>query len=54
VCDWELITSTLPITILAYARFDVTSVLNPDLSLNETAWEQNRPLLLTPYLSVSG
>lgn len=34
-------------------RFDVTSILNPDLSLNETAWEQARPMLLTPYFALS-
>jgi hypothetical protein len=31
----------------------VTSILNPDLSLNETAWEQARPMLLTPYFALS-
>jgi hypothetical protein len=34
-------------------RFDVTSILNPDLSLNDTAWEQARPLLLTPFFALS-
>nr|WVH01953.1 OPT family small oligopeptide transporter [Naematelia aurantialba] len=34
-------------------KFDVTSVLNPDLSLNDEAWEQNGPLLLTPFFAVS-
>ncbi len=33
-----------------YTKFDVTSVLNKDLSLNEDAWQAARPLLLTPYL----
>jgi hypothetical protein len=36
-----------------YTKFDVTSVLNKDLSLNEEAWDAAKPLLLTPYLSVS-
>lgn len=31
-------------------RFDVTSILNADLSLNNEAWDATRPLLLTPYL----
>jgi hypothetical protein len=35
-----------------YTKFDVTAVLNDDLSLNEQAWEASRPLLLTPYLCV--
>jgi hypothetical protein len=34
-------------------RFDVTSILNADLSLNEEAWEQSRPMLLTPYFALS-
>jgi hypothetical protein len=34
-------------------RFDVTSILNADLSLNDTAWEQARPLLLTPFFALS-
>ena len=33
-------------------RFDVTSVLRADLSLDDEKWETARPLLLTPYLSV--
>ncbi|GFZ47101.1 hypothetical protein JCM24511_04843 [Saitozyma sp. JCM 24511] len=36
-----------------YQRFDVTSVLDADLSLNDAAWEKARPLLLTPYFAVS-
>jgi hypothetical protein len=35
------------------ARFDVTAVLNKDLSLNVEAWDKAAPLLLTPFLSVS-
>ena len=38
------------LTEIFFHRFDVGSVLNEDLSLNESAYEQNRPLLLTPYL----
>jgi hypothetical protein len=34
-------------------RFDVTSILNPDLSLNEEAWEQAAPMLLTPFFALS-
>lgn len=37
----------------ADVRFDVTSILNADLSLNEEAWEQSRPMLLTPYFALS-
>jgi len=33
-------------------RFDVTSILKPDLSLDDVQWEHSRPLLLTPLLSV--
>ncbi|ORX39348.1 OPT oligopeptide transporter protein-domain-containing protein [Kockovaella imperatae] len=36
-----------------FEKFDVASVLNEDLSLNEIAYEQNRPLLLTPYFALS-
>ena len=34
-------------------RFDVTTILNADLSLNEEAWQQARPMLLTPYFALS-
>ncbi|OCF35596.1 OPT family small oligopeptide transporter [Kwoniella heveanensis BCC8398] len=36
-----------------FAKFDVTSILNPDLSLNDEAWEREKPLLLTPYFALS-
>ncbi|BEJ15101.1 hypothetical protein CspHIS471_0408680 [Cutaneotrichosporon sp. HIS471] len=36
-----------------YHRFDVPSVLNPDLSFNDEAWETAAPLLLTPYFAVT-
>ncbi|ORY28793.1 OPT oligopeptide transporter protein-domain-containing protein [Naematelia encephala] len=36
-----------------YQKFDVTAILNPDLSLNDEAWEQIGPLLLTPYFAIS-
>jgi hypothetical protein len=38
--------------LIPSVRFDVTSVLNPDLSLNDEAWQEARPLLLTPFLYV--
>jgi len=39
--------------LLLIYRFDVTSVLNADLSLNEEAWETAGPMLLTPYFAIS-
>lgn len=39
--------------LLLISRFDVTSVLNADLSLNEEAWETAGPMLLTPYFGIS-
>lgn len=33
-----------------FQHFNVLNVINKDLSLNETAWETAKPLLLTPYL----
>jgi hypothetical protein len=45
--------SEVPASKAANARFDVTSILNADLSLNEEAWEQARPMLLTPYFALS-
>lgn len=33
-----------------FQHFDVMAVLNEDLSLNDEAWENAKPLLLTPYL----
>ncbi|WVF65518.1 OPT family small oligopeptide transporter [Kwoniella sp. CBS 6097] len=36
-----------------FAKFDVTSILNPDLSLNDEAWGSAKPLLLTPYFALS-
>ena len=34
-------------------QFDVQAVTNPDLSLNETAFADLEPLLLTPYFAFS-
>ncbi|KGB75916.3 hypothetical protein CNBG_1754 [Cryptococcus deuterogattii R265] len=36
-----------------FQKFDVTSILKPDLSLDEAAWEEKKPLLLTPYFALS-
>ncbi|KAJ9099235.1 hypothetical protein QFC21_004115 [Naganishia friedmannii] len=36
-----------------FQHFDVMAVLNDDLSLNDEAWENARPLLLTPYFALS-
>ncbi|WWD21237.1 OPT family small oligopeptide transporter [Kwoniella shandongensis] len=36
-----------------FQKFDVTSILKPDLSLDDEAWEKARPLLLTPYFALS-
>ncbi|WVR09034.1 OPT family small oligopeptide transporter [Kwoniella sp. DSM 27419] len=37
----------------SFAKFDVTSILKPDLSLDEVAWDQAKPLLLTPYFALT-
>lgn len=34
-----------------FTRFDVQSILNPDLSLNEHAWTRAQPILLTPLFA---
>lgn len=34
-----------------FTRFDVQSILNPDLSLNEDAWAGAQPILLTPLFA---
>ncbi|WVQ74390.1 OPT family small oligopeptide transporter [Cryptococcus sp. DSM 104548] len=36
-----------------FQKFDVTSILKPDLSLDEVAYEMQKPLLLTPYFALS-
>ncbi|KAL7420969.1 hypothetical protein Q5752_003853 [Cryptotrichosporon argae] len=36
-----------------FQKFDVTSVLNADLSLNVEAYDAAKPLLLTPYFAIS-
>ncbi|WRT69105.1 OPT family small oligopeptide transporter [Kwoniella shivajii] len=36
-----------------FQKFDVTSILKPDLSLDEVAWERSKPLLLTPYFALT-
>ncbi|KAL1405078.1 hypothetical protein Q8F55_008701 [Vanrija albida] len=36
-----------------YQKFDVTTVLKPDLSLDEETWEGAKPLVLTPYFAIS-
>lgn len=33
-----------------FQKFDVASILKADLSLDEAAWEEKKPLLLTPHL----
>ncbi|WVW79403.1 OPT family small oligopeptide transporter [Kwoniella bestiolae CBS 10118] len=37
----------------SFQKFDVTSILKPDLSLDEVAYEQAKPLLLTPYFAIT-
>nr|XP_019009874.1 OPT family small oligopeptide transporter [Kwoniella pini CBS 10737]OCF48655.1 OPT family small oligopeptide transporter [Kwoniella pini CBS 10737] len=37
----------------SFEKFDVTSILKPDLSLDEEAYEKAKPLLLTPYFALS-
>ena len=32
-----------------YTKFDVDGVLKKDNSLDDAAWEQNKPMLLTPF-----
>lgn len=34
-------------------RFDVLSVVTPQLTLNRTVWETAGPILLTPYFALS-
>ncbi|WWD06796.1 OPT family small oligopeptide transporter [Kwoniella europaea PYCC6329] len=36
-----------------FQKFDVTSILKPDLSLDEIAYETAKPLLLTPYFAIT-
>jgi len=36
-----------------YSRFDVNAVLNKDNTLNETAWNAHKPMLLTPFFAIS-
>ncbi|WFC95207.1 hypothetical protein MBRA1_001854 [Malassezia brasiliensis] len=36
-----------------YTNFDVDGVLKKDNSLDEAAWERNKPLLLTPFFALS-
>ncbi|ODN97275.1 OPT family small oligopeptide transporter [Cryptococcus wingfieldii CBS 7118] len=36
-----------------FQKFDVTSILKPDLSLDEVAFEMQKPLLLTPFFALS-
>ncbi|OCF79168.1 OPT family small oligopeptide transporter [Kwoniella mangroviensis CBS 8886] len=36
-----------------FQKFDVTSILKPDLSLDEVAYETAKPLLLTPYFAIT-
>ncbi|WFD43298.1 hypothetical protein MPSI1_001959 [Malassezia psittaci] len=36
-----------------YASFDVNAVLKKDNSLDEAAWEQQKPMLLTPFFALS-
>ncbi|KAK8844104.1 OPT family small oligopeptide transporter [Kwoniella newhampshirensis] len=36
-----------------FQKFEVTSILKPDLSLDEEAWDRAKPLLLTPYFALS-
>ncbi|WVQ81284.1 OPT family small oligopeptide transporter [Cryptococcus sp. DSM 104549] len=36
-----------------FQKFDVTSILEADLSLDDIAWENSKPLLLTPYFALS-
>nr|XP_018259221.1 OPT family small oligopeptide transporter [Kwoniella dejecticola CBS 10117]OBR81379.1 OPT family small oligopeptide transporter [Kwoniella dejecticola CBS 10117] len=37
----------------SFEKFDVTSILKPDLSLDVEAYEKAKPLLLTPYFALS-
>ena len=34
-------------------QFDVGAIILPDLSLNQTAYEELKPLLLTPFFAIS-
>ncbi|WFD47616.1 hypothetical protein GLX27_002268 [Malassezia furfur] len=36
-----------------YTKFDVDGVLKKDNSLDDAAWEQNKPMLLTPFFALS-
>lgn len=36
-----------------YREFNVSSVINQDLSLDEQAWEANRPILLNPHFALT-
>ncbi|WVO15443.1 OPT family small oligopeptide transporter [Cryptococcus depauperatus] len=36
-----------------FQKFDVTSILKADLSLDEYAWEKQKPLLLTPHFAIT-
>lgn len=36
-----------------YKKFDVNAVLNQENVLDEQAWEQNKPMLLTPFFAIS-
>ncbi|WFD25942.1 hypothetical protein MNAN1_000915 [Malassezia nana] len=37
---------------IKYDSFNVNNVLNKDNTLNEAAWEENKPMLLTPFFAL--
>ncbi|KAF8318464.1 OPT superfamily oligopeptide transporter [Clavulina sp. PMI_390] len=37
----------------SYQKFDVQSILNPDFTINDAAWEKQQPLLLAPFFALS-
>lgn len=36
-----------------YEQFNVSAVIKPDLSLDEAAWETNKPILLNPHFALT-
>lgn len=36
-----------------YEQFNVSAVINSDLSLDESAWESNKPILLNPHFAIT-
>ncbi|TIA74608.1 hypothetical protein E3P91_00846 [Wallemia ichthyophaga] len=53
---WNALSFDLPMSTGLFTKnhqaFDVQGVLTPDLKLDLNSWDQQKPLLLTPYFSV--